>query len=72
MSAAAASSTSVVRVCRVVLWALGNGEPDEASSAAAAAEELGCPDPGIARNLHCLSDQADETDGGDAEAEESF
>lgn len=71
MSAAAASSTSVVRVCRVVFWAPGNGGPDEASSSAAAAEELGCPDPGIARDLHCLLDQADETDGGDAEAEES-
>ncbi len=68
----AASSTSVVRVCCVVFSGPGNGWPDEASSSAAAAEELGCPGPGKARDLHCLSDQVDETDGGDAEAEKSF
>lgn len=67
------NSTTVVCACHVVFWALGNGGTDVASTAAAAAEESGCPDLGIGQDLHCLLDQADETDGGgDAEAEESF
>lgn len=66
------SSTSAVRVCRVVFWALGNGGTGVASTAAAAAEELGHPDLGIALDLHHPSHQADVTDGGDAGAESSF